>query len=117
MTDPVVITFDDGFESAYTIAFPIMQQYGIKGTVYVVPKWVGAPGYLTLAELTILHNAGWTIANHSWDHTDLTSLTSADVTTDIQSAIDWLNQNGFSDGADYLAYPYGSIQWYCGTNC
>ena len=36
-----------------------------------------------------------------------TSLTSADVTTDIQSAIDWLNQNGFSDGAYYLAYPYG----------
>ncbi len=105
--DPVVITFDDGFESTYTIAFPIMQQYGIKGTVYVVPSWIGAPGYLTLAELTALHNAGWTIANHSWDHADLTSLTSGDVTTDIQKAIDYLNQNGFSDGAYYLAYPYG----------
>ena len=65
-TDPAVITFDDGFESTYTIAFPLMQQYGIKGTVYVVPDWLGAPGYLTLAELTEMHNAGWTIASHTW---------------------------------------------------
>ena len=105
--DPVVITFDDGFESTFTIAYPIMQQYGIVGTVYVVPSWIGAPGYLTLAELTTLHNAGWTIASHSWDHTVLTSLTSAEVTTELQSTIDWLNNNGFGDGAYYLAYPYG----------
>ncbi len=84
-----------------------MQQYGIVGTVYVVPSWIGAPGYLTLAELTTLHNAGWTIASHSWDHTVLTSLTSAEITTELQSTIDWLNNNGFGDGAYYLAYPYG----------
>ncbi|MFZ0442546.1 MAG: polysaccharide deacetylase family protein, partial [Methanobacterium sp.] len=105
--DPIVITFDDGFESTYSIAFPIMQQYGIKGTVYVVPSWIGSPGYLTLAELNILHNAGWTIANHSWDHQPLPTLTTQQITTEIQSTIDWLNQNGFSDGAYYLAYPYG----------
>ncbi len=74
--DPVVITFDDGLESTYTIAFPIMQQYGIKGTVYVVPSLVGTSGYMTLDQLTELHNAGWTIASHTWDHQDLTTLTS-----------------------------------------
>ena len=105
--DPVVITFDDGFESTYTIAFPIMEQYGIKGTVYVVPEWVGGPGYLTLAQLTILHNAGWTIASHSWSHPALQTLTTQEITTELQSTINWLNQNGFADGAYHLAYPYG----------
>ncbi len=105
--DPAVITFDDGFESTYTIAFPIMQQYGIKGTVYVVPAWIGAPGYLTLAELTEMHNAGWTIASHTWDHQYLITLTTQQVTDELQSTIDWLNDNGFADGAYYLAYPYG----------
>ena len=105
--DPVVITFDDGFESTYTIAFPIMEQYGIKGTVYVVPTWVGSPGYLTLEELTILHNAGWIIASHTWDHPVLPDLTSAEVITELQLTINWLNQNGFADGAYHLAYPYG----------
>jgi peptidoglycan/xylan/chitin deacetylase (PgdA/CDA1 family) len=106
--DPVVMTFDDGFKSVYTTAFPIMQQYGIKGTVYVVPTWVGTPGYMTLAELTALHNAGWTIASHSWDHTDLTTLTNLQITDELQSTMTWLNNNGFADGAYQLAYPYGS---------
>jgi PKD repeat protein len=105
--DPVVITFDDGLESTYTIAFPIMQQYGIKGTVYVVPSWIGAPGYLTLAQLTALHNAGWTIASHTWDHPALPTLTTAQITTELQTAINWLNNNGFADGAYHLAYPFG----------
>ena len=106
-TPEIVITFDDGFESAYTIAYPIMQQYGIKGTVYVNPAWVGAPGYLTLEELTILHNAGWTIASHTWDHPFLPELSGEEVTTELQTAINWLNNNGFQDGAYHLAYPYG----------
>ena len=105
--DPIVITFDDGFESTYTIAYPIMQQYGIVGTVYVVPSWIGSPGYLTLAELNILHNAGWTIASHTWDHQPLPTLTNQQITTELQLTIDWLNNNGFADGAYYLAYPYG----------
>ena len=106
--DPVVMTFDDGFESVYTTAFPIMQQYGIKGTVYVVPTWVGTPGYMTLTELTALHDAGWIIASHSWDHIDLTTLTNQQITDELQSTINWLNQNGFADGAYQLAYPYGA---------
>ena len=113
--DPAVITFDDGFESTYTIAFPIMQQYGIKGTVYVVPAWIGAPGYLTLAELTELHNAGWTIASHTWDHQYLTTLTTQQVTDELQSTIDWLNDNGFADGAYYLCISIWTdtmILWY-----
>ena len=60
--DPAVITFDDGDESAYTIAYQIMKQYGLVGTLYIVPAWIGTPGYLTLAQLTEMHNAGWTIA-------------------------------------------------------
>ena len=47
--DPAVITFDDGFESTYTIAFPIMQQYGIKGTVYVVPSMDRSAGIFNIS--------------------------------------------------------------------
>ena len=106
--DPAVITFDDGDESAYTIAYPIMKQYGLVGTLYIVPAWIGTPGYLTLAQLTEMHNAGWTIADHTWDHTWLQGLTSAQITNKIQKAITWFNSNGFSDGAYQLAYPYGA---------
>ena len=42
------------------------------------------------------------------DHQDLTTLNIADIDTELQSTIDWLNQNGFSDGAYQLAYPFGA---------
>lgn len=43
----VLVTFDDGYEDNYTLAFPIFQQYGAKATVFVITSLVGKPGYLT----------------------------------------------------------------------
>ncbi|MGB9937807.1 MAG: Ig-like domain-containing protein [Methanobacterium sp.] len=106
----IVITFDDGAESVYTNAYPIMKQYGIKGTVFVNPAYIGTGDnwYMTLAQLQELHNAGWTIANHAYEHLDLTTLSRAAKVTQIQNGINWLNNNGFADGAYYFASPYGA---------
>jgi len=106
----MVLTFDDGYTSVFNTAFPIMQKYGIKGTIYLNEGFVGLPGYLTLAQLHTLYNAGWTIANHTPVHTDLTSLTSvAAIKATIQGGINWLIANGFTRGAYDLALPWG---WY-----
>ncbi|MGB9937105.1 MAG: NosD domain-containing protein [Methanobacterium sp.] len=104
----IVLTFDDGSESIYTYAFPIMQQYGIKGTVFINPAFIGQPWYMTLAELQELHNAGWIIANHGNEHLDLSTLNRTDKISEIQTAINWLNNNGFGDGAYYYASAFGS---------
>ncbi len=104
----IVWTFDDGRESIYTYAYPIMKQYGIKGTLYINTGNIGQPGYLTLEELQELHNAGWIIANHADKHVNLATLSTENVTYEIQTAINWLNNNGFQDGAYYFASPYGS---------
>jgi peptidoglycan/xylan/chitin deacetylase (PgdA/CDA1 family) len=40
-TEPgVVITFDDGYRSAYTVAFPILQKYGLPATIYLTVESV-----------------------------------------------------------------------------
>ena len=104
----MIITFDDGYANIFNTAFPIMQKYGIKGTIYLNEGFVGLPGYLTLAQLHTLYNAGWTIANHTPVHTDLTSLTSvAEIKATVQGGINWLLANGFTRGAYNLAYPWG----------
>ena len=37
----VVLTFDDGFESVYTNAFPVLQRYGFPATVFLVADYCG----------------------------------------------------------------------------
>ncbi len=108
ITPKIVITFDDGAESIYLNAYPIMKQYGIKGTVFINTAYIGTPWYMTLAELQELHNAGWTIASHANEHIDLTTLSRTAKVSEVQTAITWLNNNGFSDGAYYFASPYGA---------
>ena len=114
----IVLTFDDGYENVFTDAFPIMQQYGIVGTIYLNENLVGTDGRLTLAELHTLHDAGWTIANHTPDHTNLIDgsttglptgviLTVDQIKTIVKAGMDWLVANGFGDGADHFALPWG----------
>ena len=42
---PVVITFDDGYESNRTLAMPILERYGMQGTVFVIGVSVGKDIY------------------------------------------------------------------------
>lgn len=37
----VLITFDDGYLNNWVYAFPLLQKYGFKATVFLVTSWVG----------------------------------------------------------------------------
>lgn len=42
---PVVITFDDGYESNYTLAYPILQKYSMKATIFAIGVSFGKDHY------------------------------------------------------------------------
>ena len=42
---PLMITFDDGYESNYTLAFPLLQQYSFKATIFAIGVSIGKDTY------------------------------------------------------------------------
>lgn len=69
----VVLTFDDGYIDAYQNAFPLLRQFGMKGTFFIVTEWIdeGRPGYLTWDQVREMAAAGMSIQSHSLSHPDL----------------------------------------------
>ncbi|MGW8226672.1 MAG: polysaccharide deacetylase family protein [Anaerolineales bacterium] len=105
----VVFTFDDGLDDIYNIAYPIMKARNIVGTCYVITDDIGTPDNMTWAQLVELQAAGWCIANHSKDHTDLTTLNEADCETNITAAVTAMTTNGITGNGPYhLSYPGGA---------
>jgi peptidoglycan/xylan/chitin deacetylase (PgdA/CDA1 family) len=70
----VVLTFDDGYDDAYTTVFPLLKSYGMTATFYIITGYVGQPGYLTWDEITEMHAAGMEFGGHTVHHVFLTAL-------------------------------------------
>jgi peptidoglycan/xylan/chitin deacetylase (PgdA/CDA1 family)/archaellum component FlaF (FlaF/FlaG flagellin family) len=104
----ISLTFDDSDADQYANAFPILQQYGMHGTFYVITGYIGVnSGYMTLPQLHDLANAGNEIAAHTVLHPDLTQLSTDEVTRQLCQSRNTLLNWGFSPTS--FAYPYGSF--------
>jgi len=71
----IILTFDDGSESVYTTAFPVMQEYDFTGTVYIIYKYMGTPAYMNVEQISELYDWGWEVGSHGLNHVDLTQRT------------------------------------------
>ena len=83
---PIVLTFDDGYEDAYSAALPLLKKRGQTATFFVVSGFMGrdhqhrvvdrASGkpYLTWDETRALRDAGMEIGSHTVNHGKLTEL-------------------------------------------
>lgn len=85
-TGGVSWTFHDNHVSHYTVALPLFQRRGFKATALTCSAGVYAPGQagrLTLAQIQGLLGAGWSFMNHGTDHSSFTSLTQAQIETQL----------------------------------
>ncbi|MCU4742725.1 polysaccharide deacetylase family protein [Halobacteria archaeon AArc-m2/3/4] len=106
-TGKVMIQFDDAHETDYTEGLPVLEEYGFDAVSFVNPGRIGNDGRLSLKQLEGLKDAGWTIGSHSHTHPELTQLSKAEQEAEIVESKEWLVENGFEEGAQYFAYPFG----------
>ena len=106
----VSIAFDDGYESDYTHARPVLDKYHFPATSYVVGSLVGGTGRLSIAQLKNLQDLnGWDIASHSYTHSNLTERARPEIETDLELSKQFLERNGLYKGSEHFAYPYGEF--------
>ena len=101
---PVVLSFDDGYESHVRIALPVLRRERWPGVLNLALDWVDDLGGDGAVRRLI--DAGWQIDAHSRTHPDLTQVTAtrlADETAGARAAV----QQRFGVPASFFAYPSG----------
>ncbi|MBK6469218.1 MAG: polysaccharide deacetylase family protein [Betaproteobacteria bacterium] len=68
----VVITFDDGYESAYRHAFPVLKKHNFPATLFAFSDFIGAPDSLTWPQFEEMARSGLVdLQAHSKTHRNL----------------------------------------------
>ncbi|MEN3271374.1 MAG: hypothetical protein V7636_135, partial [Actinomycetota bacterium] len=109
----VALTFDDGLADNRHQLLPVLQEEGVPATVFVIAGLIGAshpdpPNARLLGpdEITELAASGVEIGSHSVAHRDLTTLSAADVVSDLRESKEIL-ESVVRGPVDVLAYPFG----------
>jgi peptidoglycan/xylan/chitin deacetylase (PgdA/CDA1 family) len=104
---PLVISFDDGDISVSQNAFPIMQEMGFTGVIYLVGNYIGTQGYMDVEQIQILNHNGWEIGSHSMSHPHLPEVHEQVYYEAGESRTLLINEIGAR--VDTFAYPFGEF--------
>jgi peptidoglycan/xylan/chitin deacetylase (PgdA/CDA1 family) len=118
---PVILTFDDGYEDAYTTALPELRARGMVGTFFVVTGWIGADAvhrvvreeagvtrrYLVWPEVEALSAAGMEIGSHGEQHRPLSHIPEAEAREEAVESRRKL-ESRLHRPVEVFAYPFGA---------
>ena len=104
----VWLTFDDGNEDFYTIAYPILKKYKAKATNNVITGFVkkGNAGNLTVKQMKEMMTHGMSFQSHTVNHPDLSTTDKATQKVELTDSIDFL-ENKLNTKVNTIAYPSG----------
>jgi peptidoglycan/xylan/chitin deacetylase (PgdA/CDA1 family) len=114
----LVLTFDDGYQSVYDEAFPVLARYGLSATIFLcagegttatstarLPSLSGR-SMLAWREIREMHRWGIDFGAHTVTHPDLTRLPGARVRAEMRDS-QALIEDALGVGVECFAYPYG----------
>ncbi len=105
--NPVLITFDDGYENNYTDAYPILKRYGFKATIFLIVNAIDKPRFLQQSQIKEM--AGLVdFESHTLTHPHLAGLAPDKLEMELSGSKKAL-ESLLSKKVDVIAYPYGSF--------
>ena len=104
----VSVSFDDGWTNQYQNANPVMKQLGLPATYNIISgSLTDQPDYMSGAQVKDLFANGNEIASHSVTHPDLTTVSAAQLQSEMADSQTTL-QNLIGAPVTDFAYPYGA---------
>ena len=110
----LALTFDDGWESFYTNAFPILQQYDFRATVFIITNYIGKfsrwdyqkKRHLDWLQIQQLARQKIEFASHSVNHVDLRGLDKKQLEFEVEYSKKTI-EDKIGKRVKYFSYPFG----------
>lgn len=112
----VALTIDDGYRSVYDVAWPLLQRYEARATLFIYPDFIGGGKALSWAQLREMTASGLIeVQSHGASHASLAPLP-GDSSEEVYRARlraelrgpKPLFQRHLATAPAYLSYPYGN---------
>jgi peptidoglycan/xylan/chitin deacetylase (PgdA/CDA1 family) len=116
--NPLIITFDDGYESVYRYALPVLVKYNIKVVIYVLSDFIGQINiweaykiqrrfrHLSTQQIREMVKLGIEIGSHGKKHSYLPNLNDKELHDEIMISKTKLSDIAGDEIISYC-YPYG----------
>ena len=103
----LVISSDDGIITNYSGILPLLASKGVVATFYIVSDLMGTDGYMTWENVLEMHNAGMDMQCHTKSHNVLSTVSPANIITNLQAVNTAFTTNGLP-APKHIAYPFGN---------
>ena len=119
-SNPVVLTFDDGYEDNYYYAYSLLKKYGCSATIFLCPGFIdevadihriGYPAYkflkpLNWQQIEEMHNNGISFGSHTYSHSKLTAISYEEAEAEIRMSKDKI-ETVLGQPIHFFTYPWG----------
>ena len=103
----VLITIDDGYQSFYDNAWPILKRDKIPFILFVSTREVGKKGYMSWEDIREIEKYDFVeIGNHSHTHDYLIDFIDQEIKNDLKKSIN-IFKNELGKNSAFFSYPFG----------
>jgi peptidoglycan/xylan/chitin deacetylase (PgdA/CDA1 family) len=103
---PIILTFDDGYKNNYTEAYPILEKYKMKGTIFFTTSALNKKNKLTEEDIKNMDENYIEIQSHTVTHLDLSTLDEETLEYELKESKEVIEELTGKE-VNTLCYPAG----------
>lgn len=103
---PIVITFDDGHISNYSIAWPMLKEFGFKAVFFIIVGNIGTNEFIAWEQIKELAKDGIEIGSHGLSHRFLSRLSKGELEGELKDSKSIMEEQ-LQRPVEFLSLPGG----------